>query len=456
MKYEELKQKYPKFIYENYSYKISGNNLDIFFDFRIVPRQARDNPERSRRVEPGIFFKPKVIIENVKKPQLARMGNRVLNNLIFHIGLIEIPSYWKTTCSPEIEIRAGYLNKEQINWWRRLIINGMGQFFYENKIDWRSKSFLTIKSPLETRSSSVLDKKLKNRCLVPFAGGRDSIVTLESLKKSANWRKEISLFMVNPTERILKTAKVSGIKNKIIVRRIVDKKLLELNKKGYLNGHTPFTALLSFLSVLGAVLLDYKNIVFSNEKSANEGNLKYLGKTINHQWAKSSEFEKMFKNYCKKYLAKNLPAGRQGINYFSYLRKYGELEISKMFIKYPQYFSVFSSCNASMRIVGPPSLKLRRVKWCGNCPKCLFVYMTFYPFLEKKDLLKIFGRDIFNPSTSSGQEKLLAIMKALIGQGKPKPFECVGTKKEGRLALKLSLQKAKKSGKVPFLLTKIK
>lgn len=84
---------------------------------------------------------------------------------------------------------------------------------------------------------------------------------------------------------------------------------------------------------------------------------------------------------------------------------------------------------------------------------CLYDFLSFF---RKKDLLKIFGKDIFHPSTSSGQEKLLAIMKALIGEGRPKPFECVGTYKESKLALKLSLQKAKKSGKVPFLLTKIK
>jgi len=406
------------------------NDLKIVFSFII---------------EPNINFKPEIIIENVDKKRLAQMGDRVLNNLIFHLGLIEIPSYWKTTCSPEIIIKAGSLNKKQINWWKDLIINGMGQFFYENKIDWRPKSFLTIKNLLETRPLSVFDKKLKNIYLVPFAGGRDSIVTLESLNKSANWRKEIALFMVNPTERILKTVKVSGIKKQIIVKRIIDKKLLELNKKGYLNGHTPFTALLSFLSVLCAILFDYKNIVFSNEKSADEGNLKYLGKIINHQWAKSSQFERMFKKYCKKYLVKN-------VNYFSFLRKYGELEISKIIIKYPKYFPVFSSCNASMRIGA------KQIRWCGNCPKCLFVYATLYPFLNKKDLLKIFGKDIFDPSTSSGQEKLLPIMKSLMGQEKPKPFECVGTKKEGQLAFKLCLEKALRQTQdkpIPYLLTKI-
>jgi len=429
-KVDFFRKKYPKFIYEKYSYKISGNNLEIFFDFEIPP---------------DLKFKPKIIIENGNPKLIKRVGDRALNNLVFHLGLMEIPSYWKATCSPEIIIKAGSLNKRQINWWKDLIINGMGQFFYENKIDWTRPNFLKISGGQALSKLNKFDGKLKNRYLVPFAGGRDSIVTLESLKKSANWRKEIALFMVNPTERILKTVKVSGIKKQIIVKRIIDKKLLELNKKGYLNGHTPFTALLSFLSVLCAILFDYKNIVFSNEKSADEGNLKYLGKIINHQWAKSSQFERMFKKYCKKYLVKN-------VNYFSYLRKYGELEISKMIIKYPKYFSVFSSCNASMRIGA------KQIRWCGNCPKCLFVYATLYPFLNKKDLLKIFGKDIFDPSTSSGQEKLLPIMKSLMGQEKPKPFECVGTKKEGQLAFKLCLEKALRQTQdkpIPYLLTKI-
>jgi len=417
MKVQNLRKKYPRFIYQDYFYKIRGGNLEISFLFKIGL---------------DIQFLPKVIIKNIDKKTLKRIGNRVLDNLVFHLGLMEIPTYWKATCSPEIIIKAGSLNKERIKWWKDLIIKGMGQFFYENKIDWRPKNFLTIKSEGK-KNHKISNKKLKNRYLVPFAGGRDSIVTLESLKKKG----EIALFLVNPNKQIQKVAKVSGVKKQIIVRRIIDKKLLQLNKKGYLNGHTPFTALLSFLTVLCAVLFDYKQVVFSNEKSANEGNVRYLGKIINHQWAKSSEFEKMFKKYSKKYLAKNL-------NYFSYLRKYGELEISKMLIKYPKYFPVFSSCNAGMRIGAKP------IRWCGNCPKCLFVYATFYPFLSKKDLFKIFGKDFFE------NKKLLPIMEQLIGKRGFKPLECVGTKKESQLAFKLSLKKAKKEGKIPYLLTYIK
>ena len=441
MNLNDLRRKYPKFIYEKYTWRISknprtrastvrGENLEIFFDFRVLP---------------DIFFSPKIIIENIDKKRLVKIGDRELNNLIFHLGLMEIPSYWKVTCSPEIEIKTGFLNSEQISFWKDLIINGMGQFFYENKINFTQPNFLKITSKPEPQrrveknecSLSKTDSqrpalcKLKNRYLVPVGGGKDSIVTLELLKRK---NKEINAFLVNPTKAAKEVLKVAKIKNPIVIERKIDPTLLKLNQKGYLNGHTPFTAVLSFLSVFGAILFDYKNIVFSNEKSADEGNVKYLGKMINHQWSKSSEFERKFKNYCKKYLVKN-------INYFSLLRPYTELEISRMFLKYPKYFSVFSSCN-----VGQKTGK----RWCGQCPKCLFVYATFYPFLERKELLKIFGKDIFE------NKKLLPVMKGLLGQGRPKPFECVGTKKESRLAFSLSLAKARKAGKAPYLLTKIK
>ncbi len=438
MEIKNLRKKYPRFIYEKYSYEIRNGNLEISFLFKI---------------DPDVYFEPKIIID-LSRSDLNKWRSDLqkLDNLIFHAGLMEIPSYWKTTCSPIIEVRAGFLDREQARWWKSLIINGMGQFFYENKIDWRKPNFLTIKnllrSDLDKGRSDLLTSKLKNRYLVPFAGGRDSIVTIEGLKKT---RADISLFTVNPIEKIQKTAAVSGIKKQIIVRRIVDKKLLDLNKRGFLNGHTPFTALLSFISVLCAVIFDYENVAFSNEKSANEGNVKYLGKIINHQWAKSAAFEKMFSGYAKKYLAKD-------INYFSYLRKYGELEISKMLTRHPQYFPVFFSCNAGMKIrpafASPKpwrrraSSKLQRgnARWCGNCPKCLFVYMSLYPFLEEKELLKIFGKDIFQ------NKKLLPTMLGLLGKGSTKPFECVGTKAESRLAFKLSLDKAKKTGKIPCLL----
>lgn len=432
---KNLRKRYPKFIYEDYSWRISRNNLEIFFDFKVPP---------------NISFRHKVIVKNVKKSQVKKAWDRVLDNLIFHLGLVEIPSYWKTTCSPIIVIRPGFLNKDQINFWKNLLVKGMGQFFYENKINFTKPNFLKIISTPQrpnvtvvAETSSLLPPRpalrgsakdsviLRDRYLVPVGGGKDSIVTLERLKER---EKEVNAFAVNPSRVVKDVLKVAGIKKPIVVERKIDKKLLELNKKGFLNGHIPFTAILSFLSVLTAVLFNYKNIAFSNEKSSDEGNLRYLDMIINHQWSKSSEFERKFRRYCKNYLT-------WGVKYSSLLRSYTELEISKMFLKYPQYFQVFSSCNQ-----GGKTGK----KWCGNCPKCLFIYASLYPYLKKKTLLKIFGRDFFE------NKKLLPVMKDLIGQGSHKPFECVGTFSESRKIFKLCLKRAEKFGKIPYLLARFK
>ena len=411
-KIQNLRKKYPKFLYQRYSYRISENNLEIFFYFQI---------------EPDIFFNPRIVIENIDKSLIKRVGEKVLNNLIFHLGLIELLSYWKATCSPEIIIKAGFLNSEQIKWWKDLIIKGMGQFFYENKIDFTKPAFLDIRCLKSNQSlKSELNRfngKLKNRFLVPVGGGKDSIVTLEILKKT---KKELSSFSLNPTDAALKIIKIAGCKNQIIARREIDPKLLELNQKGFLNGHTPFSAYLAFLSVLVTVIFDYKYIAFSNERSSNEGNIKYLKKAINHQYSKSFNFEKKFSRYSQKYLT-------SGVEYFSFLRPLYEIQIAKLFSKYPKYFSAFLSCNEAYKTASGTKKPTKR--WCGNCPKCLFVFATLYPFVNKQKLIKIFGENLFD------KKKLLPTMQELIGERKFKPFECVGTKKESLVTFYLSWKK---------------
>ena len=408
MGFKKLRKKYPEFIYQNYSYKISKKDLSIVFDFKI---------------EPDIRFTPSIAIKNIDEKRIAQLDKKVLNNLIFHLGLIELLSYWKATCSPEIIIKAGYLNKEQIKWWKNLIINGMGQFFYENNINFKSSNFLKIITHKNKGVKSCSDK-LTNKVLVPIGGGKDSIVSLELLK---GFGKEINCFSLNPTLAAQKVMKRGECKNPIIVKRKIDKKLLELNEKGFLNGHTPFSAYLAFLTVLVGVIFDYKYIAFSNERSSNEGNVKYLGKIINHQYSKSFDFEKKFRNYSKKHLAKN-------IEYFSFLRQLYEIQISEFFSYLPEYFPIFLSCNKSS-------------KWCCDCPKCLFVFMSLYPFIETKKLIRIFGKNLFE------NKKLLSVMQELIGEKRFKPFECVGTEKESLTALYLSYQKDKQSNvKLSYLL----
>ncbi|MDP2930006.1 MAG: hypothetical protein Q8N56_00120 [bacterium] len=409
-----LRKKYPLFVYKDYCYAISGKNLEIFFDFRIPP---------------DFIFQPKIVIKNVPLARIKKIGERVLNNFIFNLGLIEMFSYWKATCSPEIVIEAGFLDQAQIHWWQDLLIRGMGQYFFENKIDFRAKEFVVIENSRNNPDEKSLTVKnlpgLKNWFLVPVGGGKDSAIVLEMLKKA---KKEVCCFGLNPSQAAKKIMAIFGGKNPVIVERKIDPKLFELNHKGFLNGHTPFSAYLAFLSTFCAALFGYKYIALANERSAEEGNVRYMGEEINHQYSKSFEFEQKFRAYCQKYLAKN-------IEYFSLLRPLYELQIAKMFSRYPKYFKAFLSCNQAQATKS--GRQKPTGKWCGQCPKCLFVFICLYPFLDKKKIIEIFHKNLFE------DKKLLAIMEQLTGKRGFKPFECVGTARETRAALQGGNEMAK-------------
>ena len=411
MKLARLRKQYPVFLYKGYSYKLRGKDLAISFDFRILP---------------DIRFAPKVVIKNVGKENLKRVGESNLSNLIFHLGLMEIPSYWKATCSPKIIVQAGGLNSTQVAWWKNLFMQGLGEFFYKNKIDFTAPNFLTIiSSPqfLPRPSLGIPRLGLGNRVLVPVGGGKDSAVTLELLKKSGMEQRPFLLNPTNPQFTLIKKAGLpaqAGAKNPITVFRVIDPRLLELNRQGFLNGHTPFSAYLAFLGILTASLFDFKFIAFSNERSSNEGNVKYKGKIINHQYSKSFEFEKKFREYTKKYLAKDM-------EYFSFLRPLYELQIAKIFAKYPKYFGVFLSCNEARKTRSGKQKPTG--KWCGKCSKCLFVYVILSPFIKPKTLEKIFRKNLLK------DQSLAPLMDRLTGKRGFKPFEFVGTPQEVAAAL---------------------
>jgi len=191
--------------------------------------------------------------------------------------------------------------------------------------------------------------------------------------------------------------------------------------------HIFFSAYLSFLGVFCAALFNYKNIVFSNERSSNDENVEYLGKLINHQYSKTYDFEKKFRDYNRKYLS--------NVNFFSFLRPIYELQIAKIFSKQNKYLNSIRSCNVGQR----------DNVWCCECPKCLSTFILLYPFLGPKNILKIFPKNIFDDAS------LESLLLDLTLDERIKPFECVGTKEELKIALYLSIKKYKQS-KLPVLL----
>jgi hypothetical protein len=91
------------------------------------------------------------------------------------------------------------------------------------------------------------------------------------------------------------------------------------------------------------------------------------------------------------------------------------------------YHAAFTSCNAVFR--RDPAR--RSAKWCGDCPKCRFVFLILAPYLAPRRLSAIFGGDLLrDPGQVDGFAELMAV-------GGHKPFECVGEEEESAAAFRL-------------------
>lgn len=408
-KFNELRNNYPLFYYHGFKVEDNKNELFITYDFEI---------------DGLIKFNPTL---RVPKLNNVEYDKEILNKIIFSAGLAEIPSYWKATCSSKIIIECGKLDDEQTNWVKKLIYNGLGEFFYLNKIKVNKDDFVTIESFGDALEKSI-DNNNYRGYLVAVGGGKDSLTSLEILKNVENKKA----FIINNRKVCFDGANVAGIENKDIinVERLFDRKIIELNNKGFLNGHTPLSSCIAFISYLTAYVNGIKYVVLSNEASANEASVK--GTNINHQYSKSFEFENDFRNFTSKYLTEK-------VEYFSLLRPLNELQIMKIFTKYPKYFNHFISCNN-----GGKSKNIGRTDgWCCNCAKCLFIYILMSNFISQDEMVSVFGENLLD------KKEMLNYFLELLGKTDNKPFECVGTIKEVSYVVNSLI---KKEAKLPYLL----
>jgi len=355
--YNKLRNTYKYFIYESFHSEILDDRIKIYFHFNLADQY---------HFYPVLSFPNNDSLQN-------RIDNQLLEILVFHIGLIELVSYWKCACPPRVIIKPGFLSPDQIKWWKKLYFSGLGEFFYMNEIQADQESFMEVDCHSDKVFQPISSDSQSGKVLVPVGGGKDSVVTLELLKD----KYKVVPFIVNQREASRQTVINAGFAEKDIFQivRKIDPLLLKLNEEGFLNGHTPFSALLAFVSLYAAAISGCRHIALSNESSANEPTTL---DGVNHQYSKTYEFEKDFREYVFKYISPDL-------NYFSFLRPLDEYTIACMFSKFPNHFYSFKSCNAGSKTD----------EWCGKCPKCLFTYIILSPFIERRTLVKIFGKDFF-------------------------------------------------------------
>ena len=424
--YLSLREQYPRFAYRGYEIEENESCLRITYRFETVGLSE---------------FAPVWVFPKAEGDCHRWSKDRLMQDMIFSLGMVELISYWKIACPPTVTVEAGRLNQDQIDWWKDLYFNGLGEFFYVNGIKEADPNhFMDIQCAGQLKAPCTDQYKERheecgvetvgkgNGVLVPIGGGKDSAVTLELLRLAG---KPVCAYIINPRGATIHTTEVAGLDaaHVISAKRTLDSNMLELNCQGYLNGHTPFSALVAFSGIIAARMHGLTMVALSNESSANESTVQ--GSTVNHQYSKSFKFEEDFHYYQTTYL-------KGSAYYFSMLRPLSEFQIARFFAGQKQYHGIFRSCNAGSKTDS----------WCGHCPKCLFVYLILSPFLKPQEVRDIFGRNMLD------DWDMKETLDQLIGIEEEKPFECVGSRDEINTAIVLTIKGLEEAGEaLPCLLS---
>ena len=256
-RFEELRRKYPQFVYRGYSISEKDDGLHLSFDFSI----------------PGLCeFHPQTRIDGKSLDIFNSPSSDYARRMVFFIGLAEAVSYWKCACPPNFRVECGELSAKDIEFFKKLWFNGLGEFFYRNGIKTDMASFVNIEAP-EPRETPKCESYASSGIeIVPVGGGKDSAVTTELLRPFGD---KLRFFTVNDQPARTQCVLAGGYGEDRIIKlyRTIDPELLKRNAEGFLNGHTPFSSVVAFLSMYAGFITGADDVILSNESSANESNI---------------------------------------------------------------------------------------------------------------------------------------------------------------------------------------
>lgn len=208
--------KFQKFIFEDYLFDKKSKTLKLNYSL----------DEKVYFTETFVFdFE---FTENLQKDVLER----AFTGLWLTAGV----SYFKAYLPPEIVIKNHQISANQAAFFENLYLNGLGEFFYQNKINPPEKiNFPFVETGLETDLNFSGEGSL-----VALGGGKDSLTTAGILKKE---EIDFCTFSLGHSGLLKSQSSIIGQPHFQIHRQISDQ-LLELNKKDALNGHIPISSIL--------------------------------------------------------------------------------------------------------------------------------------------------------------------------------------------------------------------
>ena len=333
-----------------------------------------------------------------------------LAQLLTALGISFAPFLFKLSDFARVEVRTAPLDDESLAFFEAFLVHGMGEFRYLQGLDPARPIDVRAEPLVRSLPPSVVP--VEERLLMLNGGGKDTIVAAELLKAGG---QPFTWLTIRPNDTRRRVIELSGVREALEVGYEQDANIARLSR--YPWGHVPHTSIVLGFGVLAALVTRHRYVAAGNEFSSSSSNLRFNGMEVNHQYTKSFAFEHGFASFIRRCVTPS-------IEVFSVLRPFHDLQLARLFAAHRKYFPHFISCNRG----------IRSATWCMRCPKCAFTALALYPFLGREDMLSVFGED---PLQRPGIRR--HVLELVTGSFKP--WECVGTREESGLALRMLLDR---------------
>ncbi len=325
-------------------------------------------------------------------------------------------------CTPEkVKVRWYSCLEWESQWWNEDIYWYLQQKFYLEKWDWQSLpriEFAENHIPIDEENNSI--PPVNDSYLLAVGGGKESTFAFEWMKRA---KLPFETFTLHNAGGILghnwlqKFPVFNTMKNHSHLWEILahpkEDPAEYFDYQGVRNDPTITNAL--FLMMIIAADQGHRFLVMANDRSSNESNTTYSGRSVNHQSAKGSAYIKRFNDFLER---KGLP-----FKYISICEEiYSISTVYHLSIWNQNLLKQITSCNEAQWAEGDS-------QWCCRCPKCAFSYALIEAVTNRRFAIEMVGEDLFRVA------QLEDTWRRLFDPKTEKPFECVGAKRETLMAL---------------------